>query len=123
MSRDSKALSIGERIAYYRRIKDWKQKDLAETLGVYPAHLSKWEKGHLKPSSDVLAKVAEALEITVDELTADQPAAIELQDPQLLRSFQKAQSLPQEDKAIIVRMIDALTTKQRMEQVLHGSMA
>lgn len=123
MSRNPKALSVGERIAYYRRIKDWKQKDLAETLGVYPAHLSKWEKGHLKPSSDVLAKVAEALEITVDELTADQPAAIELQDPQLLRSFQKAQHLPQEDKAIIVRMIDALTTKQRMEQVLHGSMA
>lgn len=67
--------------------------------------------------------MAEALEITIDELTADQPATIELQDPQLLRSFQKAQNLPQEDKAIIVRMIDALTTKQRMEQVLHGSMA
>ena len=123
MSRDPKALSlVGERIAYYRRIKDWKQKDLAETIGVYPAHLSKWEKGHLKPSMDALAKVAEALEITVDDLVDAQPT-IELQDPQLLRSFQKAQTLPQEDKAIIVRMIDALTTKQRMEQVLQGSTA
>ena len=123
MSRDPKALSlVGERIAYYRRIKDWKQKDLAETIGVYPAHLSKWEKGHLKPSMDALAKVAEALEITVDDLVDAQPT-IELQDPQLLRSFQKAQTLPQEDKAIIVRMIDALTTQQRMEQVLQGSTA
>lgn len=122
MSKETRSLSLGERIAYFRKIKDWKQKDLAEKIGVYPAHLSKWEKGHLKPSADVLAKVAEALELTVDELVSGQPA-VELQDPQLLRSFQKAQGLPQEDKAIIVRMIDALTTKQKMEQVLQGSMA
>lgn len=119
MGKESGDLSVGERIAYFRRLKDWKQKELAEKLGVYPAHLSKWEKGHLKPSSEVLARIAEALETTVDELLSGQPT-VELQDSQLLRSFQRAQELTKEDKAIIVRMVDALTTKQRMEQVLQG---
>ena len=119
MGKESGDLSVGERIAYFRRLKDWKQKELAEKLGVYPAHLSKWEKGHLKPSSEVLARIAEALETTVDELLSGQ-LTVELQDSQLLRSFQRAQELTKEDKAIIVRMVHALTTKQRMEQVLQG---
>ena len=119
MGKENGDLSVGERIAYFRRLKDCKQKELAEKIGVYPAHLSKWEKGHLKPSGEAVAKIAEALETTVDELLSGQPT-VELQDSQLLRSFQRAQELPKEDKDIIVRMVDALTTKQRMEQVLHG---
>ena len=113
-------MELGERIAYLRKVKGLKQKDFAKTLGLPPAHLSRWERGHVTPSSDALTKIAEALEVTVDELVSGQET-FELQDPQLLRSFHQAQELPQEDKAIVVRLIETLTTKQRMEKVLQGA--
>jgi len=115
-------MSLGERIAYLRKVKGLKQKEFAKELGVHPAHLSRWERGHMTPSSDALNRIASGLEITVDELISGEES-FELQDPQLLRSFHQAQELPQEDKAIIVRLVEALTTKQRMERVLQGAPA
>ena len=112
-------MSLGVRIAYLRKVKGMKQKDFAKILGVHPAHLSRWERGHMTPSSDALSKIANALELTVDELVSAEES-FELQDPQLLRSFHQAQELSQEDKAIVVRLVEALTTKQRMEKVLQG---
>jgi transcriptional regulator with XRE-family HTH domain len=115
-------MPLGERIAYLRKVKGLRQKDFAKLVGVHPAHVSRWERGHMSPSSDALSKIASALEMTVDELVSAQES-FELQDPQLLRSFHQAQELPQEDKAIVVRLVEALSTKQRMEKVLQGSPA
>lgn len=112
-------MSIGERILKLRKQKGWKQKDLAKKAKVHPAHVSRWERGHMQPGSSTLARLAEVFEVSVDELVSSQeeePSTVN--DPQLLKTFQQAQQLPDEDKLVVMRMVDALITKKRMEQVL-----
>lgn len=113
-------VSLGERIAKLRKQRGWKQKDFAKKVDVHPAHVSRWERDHMRPSTKALSLMAEVFDISVDELLAEpesngQPV---VRDPQLLRTFQQAQQLAEEDKAIIVRMVEALVTKKKMEEVL-----
>lgn len=49
------------RIAQARLAKGWTQAQLAEAVGVAKQHISRWEKGSIKPSVAALVKIANAL--------------------------------------------------------------
>lgn len=51
-----------------RREMDSTQEDLAQEAGITQAYLCSIEKGRKNPSSVTLCKLAEALDITIDEL-------------------------------------------------------
>ncbi len=59
-------VSIGERIAYLRDLRDMKQKDLAEAIGVTKATMSKYENNINIPNADILGKIAMALDTSTD---------------------------------------------------------
>lgn len=60
--------SIGERIIYLRDLKNLKQKDLTEKIGVTKATMSKYENNINIPNADILCKIAEALDTSADYL-------------------------------------------------------
>lgn len=60
----------GENIRTARRIKGLKQQELAERCGLARESLSRIERGHSKPSLDLLEKIAAELDVTVSDLTA-----------------------------------------------------
>lgn len=60
--------TIGKRIAEYRKNKNLKQDELAESLGVSPQAVSKWENDLSCPDIMLLPKLAKLLGTTVDEL-------------------------------------------------------
>ncbi|MCA9795221.1 MAG: helix-turn-helix transcriptional regulator [Candidatus Eremiobacteraeota bacterium] len=39
---------------------------------MHPAHVSRWERGHMQPGSSTLARLAEVFEVSVDELVSSQ---------------------------------------------------
>jgi transcriptional regulator with XRE-family HTH domain len=59
--------SIGELIHYYRLIKGYSQKDLANHLHVTISAISSWERGLNKPGLDVAMLIADDIGITLDE--------------------------------------------------------
>lgn len=61
-------LSMGKRIALLRRKAGFTQDDLAETLGVSPQAVSKWENDLSCPDIMLLPQLAKLLGTTVDEL-------------------------------------------------------
>jgi len=60
--------NIGERIRYMREVKNIKQKDLAEMIGVTKATMSKYENNVNIPNADILALIADALTTSADYL-------------------------------------------------------
>lgn len=111
--------SLGERLAWLRKQRGWTQTELSEKIGVHSRHVTRIERDKMKPSSVTLTRLAEVYEISLDELLAQAPDAPTIADPQLLRTFQQAQELDGDDKAMVVRLIQALLTKKRMEQALR----
>ena len=56
------------KIAYYRRLRGYTQKELAELIGVSSQAVSKWEQKISCPDIMLLPKIAEVFGITIDEL-------------------------------------------------------
>ena len=61
-------MTIGERIKKARKDKGLTQKKLAEKIFVVPEALSRWEKGRRHLSAQTLCDIADALEMSIDEL-------------------------------------------------------
>ena len=63
--------SIGKRIKKFRMEKNLSQEKLAEMITVYPYHISQIENGRRIPSVETLILIANALDVTVDDILAD----------------------------------------------------
>lgn len=69
MELDYKA--IGKRIKIARINKDFTQERLSEIIGISPTHLSNIETGTTRVSLSVIVSIANALQVTCDDLLCD----------------------------------------------------
>lgn len=59
---------LGEKIARLRRKNGWSQEELADKMEVSRQAVSKWESGKTQPDLETLQKIAQVLEVSVEEL-------------------------------------------------------
>lgn len=63
--------AIGQRIRQYRLARNLSQEVLSERADVTPAHFSHIERGNTKPSLPTLIRIANALNVSIDDLLCD----------------------------------------------------
>lgn len=68
-------MTLGKRIAALRKEKELRQDDLAGMLDVSPQAVSKWENDLTCPDISLLPKLAQILNVTVDELLSGKQEA------------------------------------------------
>lgn len=61
-------LTMGEMISTLRREKGWTQKNIADELGITDKAVSKWERNLALPDITTIPKLAELLDVSVEEL-------------------------------------------------------
>ena len=71
---------IGQRIASLRKEQNLTQQELADRLGVTNKAVSKWERGDGLPDISLMTALADALDVTVDELLRGERRAAPLPD-------------------------------------------
>ena len=59
---------LGKNIKKYRQLKGLRQSDLAEMAGCGSSHIGQLENGRGTPSLEIAINIANALEVTVDQL-------------------------------------------------------
>jgi len=99
---------LGDRIIELRKAKAWSQTQLAEKVGVSYAQVGRYETKDSQPPAQVLKKISEALDATVDFLlngNTEDKAKASLQDAEVIRYFKEVDVLPQEDKSALIRVI------------------
>lgn len=117
-------MTLGQRITRLRRQREWTQDQFANLVGVHNRHVSRWERDKNRPSAGMLEKIAQVFEISLDDLTGANtrpPIEAILPDTELLQNFQEIQDLEEEDRATILRVIQAFVVKKRMEKVLKSA--
>lgn len=111
--------SISDRIRRLRIQKGMTQKKFAEALKLHPAQYNRYEKGENVPSTEILGKLADALNVSVDYLyegvTADAVTA-DFEDRDLLALFKEVEKFPPEKKFIVKGLLEEMTQNQRMKQ-------
>lgn len=60
-------MNIGPRVRFYRKIRNLSQRQLASSLRMAPAQLSRYETGRTQPGLAVLRRIARALDVPVSD--------------------------------------------------------
>lgn len=64
-------IALGKRIHDHRVAKKWTQQMLSEKCDITPTNISHIERAKINPSLETLVKIANALEVGLDELLCD----------------------------------------------------
>lgn len=116
-----KSMDFKDRLKEARTKKGISQSELATLIGVHVTNISRYERGENKPTSEVLSKLADALEVSSDFLmsgSADDIASDSISDKELLSQFKKVSSLPNDKKKLVKEFLDAFLFKQDVQQKL-----
>ena len=96
---------FSENLAYARKLKGFRQYELADWIGVRPNTISNYEKGVSEPDYDTLGKLKAVLEVSADDLVFAQP-----------ESFKKAYVwMPADPKAAAICHPKTKGVKNRVE--------
>ena len=114
------ATNIGERIRELRSARKLTQSELAEMVGLSYIQIGRYETQKSAPSSEVLPKLAQALDTSTDFLmmgSQDEAVNAQLADKELLKQFREVELLSPEDKHLVKTFIDAFITKRHVQQL------
>jgi transcriptional regulator with XRE-family HTH domain len=109
-------MTFGERITYARKQKKLTQNDLGKTVGTSGDIIGKYERNEIKPSIDTAAKIAEALNVTIDYLVKD--AEYQNIDDETLKRMQNIEKLTPEDRSHVYAMLDAFFAKSKLQSLM-----
>jgi transcriptional regulator with XRE-family HTH domain len=113
-------MSFAIRLKKARVDKGLSQTELASLVGIHYTQIGRYENKGSQPSADVLAKLANALEISSDFLmngTSDDLAGNTLTDKELLNQFKIIEKLPEKDRSVVKVFLDAFITKGKLKQL------
>jgi transcriptional regulator with XRE-family HTH domain len=128
MSRKKMPIPDGfpRRLHELRNQKNLSQTQLAQQVGLHYTHLGRYERGEARPTADALKRLADALGVTGDYLlegSTQDVARARFEDRELLIQFQKVEKLPQEDKELVKKILDAFLVKKQLEDLLRRAPA
>lgn len=112
--------SLGDRIKELRKQKNWSQNELAQKAGVSYAQLSRYEIKGSQPPAEVLNKLADALDTTLDYLIngdTNEKAKSTLKDAELLQQFKAVEQMNDDDRSVIRKVIGAFITQSKLRQI------
>ncbi|WP_131038711.1 helix-turn-helix domain-containing protein [Clostridioides difficile] len=119
--------SLGDRIATLRKELDINQKELATKVGITEASLSRYENNLREPKSEIIVRLAKALETSTDYLLGvNDNTKISKEDKLIIENLsvsektkkllEKIYSLEKEDREAIEKMIDNAYLKRFLKE-------
>lgn len=102
-----------------RRRRGLTQGQLSKHIGTDVQRISKYERGVLVPTTKLLVRLAQVLDVNIDYLLRDgeDNAVGAIRDPELLDHFAQVDALPEKDKEILKTLLQAFIKKHQFEQL------
>lgn len=114
-------MGFKDRLKQARSGKQLSQNELAKTVGVHVTNISRYERGENRPTTDVLSKLANALDTTTDYLmngSTDEAADVNISDKELLSLFKRVSSLSSDRKKVVKEFLEAFVFKVDVQERL-----
>lgn len=114
-------MTLGERIQSLRKEKRLTQAALASNIGVSVAQLTRYETQGVQPNAEALKRMAMVFGVSIDYVvngTVEQKAEDAITDSELLGLFKQVEGLPDEERNVVYKLIEAFTIKKQLEHML-----
>ena len=123
-SQAAERISLGDTIARLRKQRGLTQGELAGRLAIHQSMVTRWEKGQAQPRTYNLEKLAQALEVSIEELLVGDVGQVNaslriVDDPEFIQLFGQLDQLDQRDRDALKAVIEAMLTRARVEAALH----
>ena len=96
-------MSLSDNMLLIRKKKGFSQADLGKMIGTSGDVIGRYERGDISPSVEVVSKIADALEVSVDYLLGKTKMEM---DKQALKRLEDISNLPDESKRFVLNLID-----------------
>ena len=113
-------VTISERIRRLRIQKGVSQKEFADQIGLHPAQYNRYEKGENIPATEILGKLADALNVSFDYLyegEKEDAITADFEDRELLEMFKEIEKLPTDKKEHIKYTLKSYIKAEKHEMV------
>lgn len=113
-------ISIGKQVQDLRKISGLSQSQLAEKIDISLTQLQRYENKGVQPPADVLKKLADIFNTSIDFLVygdLEQKAKQTIKDNELLLLFKAVEELNAKDKTTIKDIIDAFVKRSKLSQI------
>lgn len=98
-------MDFGNKIAQLRKDKKLSRDELGKSVGTSGAIIGRYERNEITPSVEVAAKIAEALEVSLDYLVGS--SSVIVKDKKMLYRLELLEKISQEDKNTILKVVDS----------------
>lgn len=95
--------TLGDNIMLLRKKKSLSQAALGKIIGTSGDVIGRYERGDISPSIDVVSKIAEALEVSIDYLVGKTNIKL---DTKIIQRIEEIESLNQDAKNFVLRVLD-----------------
>lgn len=100
--------SFGKKLRECRDAKGLSQSELAKLLNTNHSIIGKYERDEVKPTIDVVKRLADELDTTVGFLLGETKQVNLLKNPAMLKRLNDIDALPDDDKKCILYALDGL---------------
>ena len=111
-----------QKLRELRTKKGWSQGQLGQKIGADLQRISKYERGVMWPTMDLMVRIAKAFDVTVDFLIRDDKNAAvgKIKNQDLLNQLEQINNLPDEDQKTVVSFLDAFIKRRKFEKLVHS---
>ena len=110
-------VSFGKKLRECREAKGLSQSEFARQINAHHSIIGRYERDEVKPTIDVVKKLAEVLDTTVGYLLGETEDRNLLKDPAILKRLNDIEKLPEEDKKGILYAIDNLLRAAKLKAI------
>ncbi len=100
--------TFGKKLRECREAKSITQNELSKLINAHHSIMGKYERDEVRPSIDVVIKIADVLETTVGYLLGEVQNQETLKDATMLKRLNDIMSFPKEDREHIIYTLDAM---------------
>ncbi len=111
-----------EKLKHLRKNRGWSQGQLAKKIGADPNRISRYERGVIWPTLELIVRIAAAFEVSLDYLLRNEKGMIvnKISNQDLLKRVETINQLPEDDQKILIAVLDAFIKKWSFARVAQG---
>ncbi len=117
-------MTIGQRIKRLRQDRSWSQAQLGQKLSVHQKQVSGYERDVHIPSTELLIRLAEAFDVSLDFLVSGSHGdsqRIDVADRELVRHMEAIDKLPESDRETVKAVLESFILKHRFQELANGA--
>lgn len=106
-------MDFGSRMTQARKQKELSREQLGKLIGTSAPIVGRYERNDMTPSIEIAAKIAKALDISLDYLVGN--SSLPTKDNEALKRLEDLSKLPEEDKTHIFYTLDNLIKAAKLK--------